>query len=151
MIKGKTMDLLRKRAERNSSTPRKILSDLYARHDQTEVPEILGVDQTSISDAMIRLNIPRRARRTPAPKGKVARLLTQRGRTTGRSALQMFRLMYQINKLGLVAIANELGVSVQTVHAFAVKHGVNLRRVGRPRSKKTSRAKSTTYTYTPCI
>lgn len=148
MFGGKeiVMTQLRKRAVRESTTPRAILSALYERNDQRGIGKILGVDHTSIGEAMVRLGVPRRAKRTPAPKGIVAQILTRRGRTTGRSALQMFRSMYFTKGMGIVDIANELGVSTQTVRAFATSRGIQLRRVGRP-SGKTRTAKRTQRTF----
>lgn len=113
--------------------PRKTLSGLYSFRSIEEVAELTGVSHGTVRNAMNTLRITPRGKRTVVPSGKVAQILTRRGRTTGRTAREMFQLMYSTRGMGLVAIAKELGVATSSVFYFAVERGIPLRRVGRPR------------------
>lgn len=138
---GKIMEILRKRSR--FSTPRETLRSLYVNRGQDEIADILGVDQTTVSDAMRRLRVTARPRRTPAPKGFVAQELTRRGRTTRRSAAQMFEFLYRTQGKSLQEIADILGTSRSLVNKFASDRNIELRQQGRPRgSKTTSRTSS---------
>lgn len=143
MFGGKdiVMAKLRKRASTEWSTPRQVLSDLYSTRNLTQVGKVLGVTQRAITNAMNKLKINRRAKRTATPKGVVASQLTRRGRTTNQTARQLFVSYYSTQGKSLQEIADILNVSVRSVHNFATKHGISLRRVGRP-SGKTKRSRS---------
>lgn len=139
MFGGKdiVMAQLRKRAQRDFSSPRQILSKLYETRTATEVGSVLGVTKKPILEAMRRLRVNRRNRATPAPKGVVAQALARRGRTTNKSPREMFISLYRKQNLGIVTIADLLGVSQGAVHKFAVENGIALR----PTGTRTSQAR----------
>ena len=137
---GKIMEALEKRARINYSTPRETLRNLYAKRDQSEVAKVLGVAQTTVSDAMRRLSVTARPQRTITPKGNVAQELTRRGRTTRRSANQMFISLYRTKGFTTQEIADQLGVSRSQVIKFAAERGISLRRVGRPAGSTKSKS-----------
>lgn len=138
---GTIMEALKKRAWRNYSTPRETLKDLYAKRDQNEVAKILGVTQTTVSAAMRRLRVTARPQRTITPKGIVAQELTRSGRTTGRSANQMFISFYRTKGFSTQDIADHLNVSRTQVIKFAAERGISLRRVGRPTGSTKSKSR----------
>lgn len=153
---SKIMEALSKRVGRVADlygrTPREVLRNLYAKRSQTEVAKILGVDQTAVSEALRKMRIAARPRRAKTPKGIVAQVLTRQGRTTRRTANQMFHLLYRTKGLSLQEIANRLGVNVASVHAFAKERNIPLRRVGRPRGKAKARtARQRSYDLNYCI
>jgi hypothetical protein len=143
---SKVMEALKKRA--GWRTPAETLKDLYAKRNQSEVARVLGVDQTTVSDAMKRLRITARPRRTPTPKGYVAQELTRRGRTTRRSANQMFVLLYRTRGLSLREIADQLFASREAVRTFANERNISLRRQGRPNG---STRKAAEQSFNHCI
>lgn len=124
---------LRKRAS-FAETSQEVMAELYRNRTQAEVAEILGVSQGAVCSNMKRLRLSARTKRTPAPKGRVAIELTRRGRTTGKSARQMFLSLYRTQGKSLKEIGNLLGVSLTTVRQFAVDRNIPLRSAGRPRS-----------------
>lgn len=144
------MTKLGKRAANTGSSSRQVLNDLYSTRDQAGVAKILGVSQQTISEALRKLQIKSRTRRTPAPKGLVAAILTRRGRTTNQSARQLFKSLYSRQGKSLQEIADSLNVSLNSVYRFAVERGINLRRVGRP-SGKTRTRRSNADLYTGCL
>jgi DNA-binding CsgD family transcriptional regulator len=147
---GKIMEALEKRARINYSTPRETLRNLYAKRDQSEVADVLGVTQTTVSAAMRRLSVTARPQRTITPKGIVAQELTRRGRTTRRSANQMFINLYRTKGFSTQEIADQLGVSRSLVIKFAAERGIVLRRVGRPAGSTKSKSNSA-FDATLCI
>lgn len=151
MFGGKdiVMAKLRREAARFGGTPRQALSNLYATRDVAQIGKILGVTAKPVREAMNRLNINRRARGTQAPKGLVAAELTRRGRTTNQTARQLFVNLYSRQGKSLQEIADSLDVSLNSVYQFAVKRGINLRRVGRPSGK--TRARRNVDIYAGCL
>lgn len=133
---------LTQRGRATFRTPREVLVDMYSKRTLAEIAKSLGVHPVSVLKTMNRFNIKRRPAHTPAPKGFVAQELTRRGRTTNRSAREMFRNMYSTKGLSLQEIADELGVSLNSVYRFAVERNIPLRRVGRPIGATSTRSQS---------
>ena len=132
------------------STAREVLSDLYATRTIGEIATMLGVTNSAIFYQMKKLNIRRRPQNTQAPKSRVAQELTRRGRTTNQTALVLFNSLYNKQRKGLQAIANQLGVSPNAVRNFARTRGITLRPVGRPKGKTTRRSNSINF-LTGCL